>query len=116
MNLSLSNFESGWRPPVLKTSALKGEGVRELADAIEKHKQFIEQNGMRSKKEHERIEDELMNVLQRELVQRAIANASRERVNDLVERVARRETDVYSATEEILGMTKDERRRTETSR
>ncbi len=105
MNLSFNKDEGAqaWRPPVLKTIALKGEGVTAVADAIEKHRAFLGEHGLRESKERARIEDELVNVLQRELVARALDVATPQRIADLIERVASRELDVYSAAEQVLG-------------
>ncbi len=111
MNLNLNKDAVGsdaaeaspvWRPPVLKTSALKGEGIAAAADAIETHRGFIEVNGLRVTKDCIRIQDELIQLLQRELVARAFAGLSAERLAQLVGRVARRELDIYAAMEEIL--------------
>lgn len=33
--------DRGWRPPVVSTSALTGEGLQELADALEDHRAFL---------------------------------------------------------------------------
>ncbi len=111
MNLSLNKDAIGpagaeaspvWRPPVLKTSALKGEGIAAAADAIESHRRFIEMNGLRLAKDRTRIHNELVQLLQRELVARAFAGLSAERLAQLVGRVAGRELDIYAAMEEIL--------------
>ncbi len=38
---------SGWRPPIVKTVALTGEGVEELVRRIEEHKEFMRSRGLR---------------------------------------------------------------------
>ncbi len=100
MNLSLNKETNGWRPPVLKTVALRGEGVAEVADAIEKHEKYLAENGMRRQKERARIEDELVRLLQRELLARALARSGE--LPALVDRVVNRDLDVYSAADEML--------------
>lgn len=37
--------ENDWRPPVLKTVAVKNEGIAELADTFRGHRQFLSDNG-----------------------------------------------------------------------
>jgi len=37
--------EDGWRPQILKVSAIKGEGIKELMDALEEHRKFLETSG-----------------------------------------------------------------------
>jgi LAO/AO transport system kinase len=113
LTLSLSKDASGpakagpsvtWRPPVIKTSALKGEGIAAAADAIEQHRAFIELNGLRPVRERARIQDELIALLQRELVARAFSRQPLPRLSQLVGRVAARELDIYTAMEEILAV------------
>lgn len=43
--LSLAHGRDGWRPPVLKTSALTGSGVDRLLEAIHRHHRFLETSG-----------------------------------------------------------------------
>ena len=37
--------EDGWKPPVLKTIAVKGKGVAELVDAVWRHRQYLMDSG-----------------------------------------------------------------------
>ncbi len=43
--LAESHPEGGWDPPVVKTSALKGEGIDNLIHAIAKHRAWLESSG-----------------------------------------------------------------------
>ena len=52
--------KNGWRPPVVKTVALKGTGVAALVDALEKFLRFMEDNGLREKRLQKQIEAELI--------------------------------------------------------
>jgi LAO/AO transport system kinase len=91
-----------WRPPVLKTSALKGEGIVEAADAIEQHRLFLEANGLRALKQHARAEDELVQLLRRELLARAFGNLPDGALSKLVAKVATHELDIYEAVDKVL--------------
>jgi LAO/AO transport system kinase len=102
MNLNLNRETKGWRPPVLKTVALRGEGVSQVADAIEKHRAYLEANGLRAEKERTRARNGLTDLLSRELLARALRRVERAELDKLVDRVARRELDVYEAAETIL--------------
>lgn len=103
MNLNLNRETRGWRPPVLKTVALRGEGVPELAEQIEKHRAYMETNGLRAAKERERAQIALNDLLARELLHRALARLEKSRVDDLIGRIAGRDLDVYRAAETVLG-------------
>ncbi len=37
--------EDGWKPRILKVSAIKGEGIKELMEALEEHRRFLETSG-----------------------------------------------------------------------
>ena len=37
--------EDGWKPPVLKTVAVKGEGIAELVDVFWRHRQYQMDSG-----------------------------------------------------------------------
>ncbi|HEX4715991.1 MAG TPA: methylmalonyl Co-A mutase-associated GTPase MeaB, partial [Ktedonobacteraceae bacterium] len=41
-----------WKIPVLKTSALKDQGLSELADAIQEHQVYLTESGMRTHRTH----------------------------------------------------------------
>lgn len=41
--------EQGWRPPVVRVSALTGEGIPELVAALESHRRFLERAGVRER-------------------------------------------------------------------
>src|SRR5881628_1415542 len=56
----LKEREDGWRPPVLKTSALKGTGIAGLVDALEKYRKHIDEHGSREKMARVKIEAELV--------------------------------------------------------
>jgi GTPase len=91
-----------WRPPVLRTIALISEGIVELADAVERHRAFLKSNGQDIAKKRERVEDELVRLVQSELLRRAIARLPAGGLDALIARVVERELDVYSAVEWVL--------------
>src|SRR5205807_9275282 len=43
--------EPYWRIPVLKTAALKGQGIPQVADALGQHCQYLVESGMLAKRE-----------------------------------------------------------------
>lgn len=110
MNLNLSpavkrqneREKKAWRPPVLKTVALSGEGVSELADAIASHEAFLEENGRRAKKEAALFEDELRELLRRQLLEKTLSTLPAARWEELIDEITTRKRDVYAAADEIL--------------
>ena len=53
--LSMRHGDDGWEIPVLLTTAVKGEGVEELVEAIERHTEFLNSSQLLEKRRHERI-------------------------------------------------------------
>ncbi|MBZ5636711.1 MAG: methylmalonyl Co-A mutase-associated GTPase MeaB [Acidobacteriia bacterium] len=103
MTLHLGKGTDGWRPKVLKTVAVKGEGVAELAQAILEHQAFLQQRDGRRQKGKERSYWVFFELLQERLTTRVLEGvASNGTLDGLIERIAARETDPYSAVEEVL--------------
>src|SRR2546427_10183656 len=66
----------GWTPPIVRTAALEGQGIEELAGAIEKHALYLDQSGGRRKREVARARLEILENVQRLLVRR-VSDGSR---------------------------------------
>ncbi|HSD50812.1 MAG TPA: methylmalonyl Co-A mutase-associated GTPase MeaB [Candidatus Methylomirabilis sp.] len=103
MMLHLGKPTGGWQPKVLKTVAVRGKGIPELTQAILEHQTFMHTEEGRRQKGKERSHWVFWELLQeqvtRRVVEKATANGTLDR---LVEQIAARETDPYSAVEEVL--------------
>lgn len=95
--------DAAWRPPVLKTVALDGSGVAEVLEAIATHRAYLESSGLWSRRERERARDDLLRAIEQELLGRLLAEVGEAAMEDWVDRIARREADVYTAVECLLG-------------
>ena len=91
-----------WRPPVLKTVAIAGQGAAEAVDAIERHVAYLAQSGRLRERQRARLANELQTLLREELLRRALAHIGSERYQALIERIISHETDPYSAAQELL--------------
>ncbi len=94
--------ENIWRPPILKTIALDGSGVPEVLEAVAAHREHLRISGTWAERERARIETELRNVLQQELLKRAVERVGEKQLQAWAERIAAREVDVYTAVQSIL--------------
>ena len=103
MMLHLGKATEGWQPRVLKTVAVKGEGIGELTQTILEHQAFMQTEEGRRQKGKERSRWVFWELLQEQVtgrvVEKVIGNGTLDR---LIERIAARETDPYSAVEEVL--------------
>jgi len=95
--------EDVWRPPILQTIALDGTGVPEVLEAVAAHREYLRASGTWAERERARIETELRNVLQQELLGQVLARVGEEQIRAWVERIVAREVDVYTAVQAILG-------------
>jgi GTPase len=100
--LSLQTFAPGaWRPPILKTEATSGKGVAELLDEIDRFRaQSPQSQGTRRRARAEwRLREELAQRFVKHVEQRVLQPGELEQVLD---RIAARELDPYSAVDGIL--------------
>jgi LAO/AO transport system kinase len=61
--LSMRQNAEGWAIPVLLTTAVRAEGIRELVEAIEQHKEFLESSHLLEAKRKERIRTRIRNIV-----------------------------------------------------
>jgi LAO/AO transport system kinase len=61
--------ESVWQPPILRTIALDGTGIPELAEAIASHRAYLESTGGWEQREHWRLQTEFDLLLQNSLIE-----------------------------------------------
>lgn len=96
------SMQPTWRPPVLKTCALHGEGVEELLNAADAHWQFLRDSDLNIRRERERVTDELRRILRSTLLERLLTQIPAADVEATVEQVVARKVDPYSAAEALI--------------
>ena len=92
---------AAWRPPVIATSSLKGEGFAELESALEKHKAFLassEAGRTRSRK----IAQFRMLKTAEDLLRIRFNERSAGRVSAMADRLVSREINPYAAGEKLI--------------
>ena len=90
-----------WRIPVLKTSAIKDQGITQLVDAMQQHHAYLVESGMLSQRAQRQVRSEVQALLAH-----ALMNALREAVTEeewrkLIEDITTRERDPYSVANEL---------------
>ena len=95
--------QRGWRVPIVKTEAHRGEGVGELVERLDEHRAYIEQEGTLSERRRRNLRNEVISIcthrLRRDLEARL---AEDEEFQRLLDEVAERRLDPASAATEIL--------------
>lgn len=94
--------EPEWATPLLKTSALRGEGIAELARAVEEHRRYLTESGRQQQYHRARVEEQLRRILRQELLGRLLARVPQKELAAAVDRVATRQDDPYSAAEALM--------------
>jgi LAO/AO transport system kinase len=101
--LALSHEEGAWKVPVLRTEAMDGVGVDELARKIDEHRAFIEAQGTLAERRARNLRSEVIGIatarMRRQLEAWAAEDAG---TAELMERVVRRELDPATAARELL--------------
>jgi LAO/AO transport system kinase len=101
--LVLSQEAGGWRVPILRTEAARGEGVEELAAKIDEHRAFIEAEGTLAERRARNLRGEVLGIAtsrMRRRLERTVADDPA--TAELLDRVVRRELDPASAAGELL--------------
>jgi LAO/AO transport system kinase len=92
-----------WEVPILRTEAVRGEGVAELADKLTEHRAHIEAQGTLSERRRRNLMNEVLAIatfrMRRELEESLREDQA---VQDLLDRVVSRELDPASAATTIL--------------
>jgi LAO/AO transport system kinase len=90
-----------WRIPVLKTSAIKDQGITQLVDAIEQHYHYLVESDMLANRTQRQVRSEV-----EALVLHSVMLALKDKVTDaewqqLMHDITRRERDPYSVAIEL---------------
>ncbi len=98
----------GWKVPILKTEAARGEGVPELLEQLDAHRAHIEAEGTLEERRARNLRNEVLGLaaarLRRELEGRAQGDPD---VADLLDRVVTRQLDPANAARLLLEHDRD---------
>jgi LAO/AO transport system kinase len=92
-----------WKPPIINTVAATGEGIADLAAAIDSHASFLDRSGQRDLRRRARAREEIAAIAVAELRQRMGGLPGESRLDDLAARVTSGEIDPYTAADELIG-------------
>ncbi len=92
-----------WEPPILKLIAAKDQGVAELLQVIESHREFLDRSGERKVRERARAEMQFLALLRDRLLRGALGTLERKkgRLSEVAARIAERKADPYELAEEL---------------
>jgi LAO/AO transport system kinase len=101
--IALSHDPDGWKVPVLRTEAARGEGVDELAAKIDEHRRFIEEKGTLAERRSRNLRSEVLGIATSRMRRRLEQTVSEDpSTAELLDRVVRRELDPATAASQLL--------------
>jgi len=101
--LQLAATQPEWIPPVLLTSAEAGEGMEELWDWIQQHRQFLKESSQLEGRQEVRRKEEFLEAVEEEMGRRwRVRVESDINLADLLRQVADKRADPYSSAVEFL--------------
>jgi LAO/AO transport system kinase len=95
--------QEGWRVPILKTEAGRGEGIAEVAEKIGEHHAFIREQGTLAERRRRNLMNEVLALATTRLRRRLEAQVrDDESVQELLDEVVARRLDPASAAAKLL--------------
>ncbi len=92
----------GWMPPVIRTTAVEGKGIGELAEAIDKFREQHQRSGEQRAKLVEYWKQRLVLLMETQLMARALNGDGQRALDSLALEVAERRKNPYTAVRELL--------------
>jgi LAO/AO transport system kinase len=93
----------GWEVPIVRTEAVRGEGIEELLDKLAEHRAHIEAEGTLSERRRRNLMNEVLAIATFRMRRELEASVREDpEVKELLDRVVSRELDPASAAVRIL--------------
>jgi LAO/AO transport system kinase len=90
-----------WRIPVLKTAALKDQGILQVADALQQHCQYLIESGMLANRAQRQVRSEVQALILHAVVNTLKAKTTEEEWQKIVDEIINKERDPYSVANEL---------------
>lgn len=101
--LRMEIVHRAWTPPIVKTVAIRNEGLEDLWIRIEQHGQFLEKTGELAARRKRRLEAEILEIADRRLREQVLEPTTEsEEFQVLLDQVVQRETDPYAVADRIV--------------
>jgi LAO/AO transport system kinase len=92
-----------WEPPILKAVASRDQGVKEVLEAIQRHRSFLDETGQRAVRERARAKMQFVALLRERLLREALARLERERgrLEEVAAAIVDHRADPYDLAEKL---------------
>jgi LAO/AO transport system kinase len=92
----------GWKPPIVSTTAARGEGIDDLVSRLEEHSAWLAESGERERRRLARASEEISAIAVATLRERIGALPGESQLDDLAGQVAVGKLDPYTAADELI--------------
>ncbi|MBI4317094.1 MAG: methylmalonyl Co-A mutase-associated GTPase MeaB [Chloroflexi bacterium] len=100
--LSFDTRHRLWTPPVVKTIATSGEGVKRLVDTVDAHLKFLRDAGELRRRLQGQARRELLRLVKQELLDRLLRQLPDGQLESLTQTIADRQIDPHSAARKLV--------------
>ncbi|MFO8109236.1 MAG: methylmalonyl Co-A mutase-associated GTPase MeaB [Thermoplasmata archaeon] len=100
--LDMNPENSGWRPPIIQTTAKTNEGVEEVVKAVTSHMEHLKETGNLNERMRERVKMNLIEIIRENIFLYILDSCKEDKLDRLVDRILDYELDHYAAAEEFL--------------
>ena len=90
-----------WRIPVLKTAAIKDQGILNVVDAMQEHYTYLVESGMLSQRAQRQVRSEVQALLAHALMNALQQSVTEDEWRQLIEDITTRERDPYSVASQL---------------
>jgi LAO/AO transport system kinase len=102
--LSITPQHDGWWPPIVKTVATTGDGIKALREALGDFRNFGEKKGVSRRRQEAKWRSRLLSMLRQQLFEKVVTTGLSEAVIDAyVQELVERRRDPHSLVEEMIG-------------
>lgn len=104
MGHAVGSDGDGWWPPILRTVAVRDEGIVDLIDAIDQHGDHLRDTGLLDRRHRDRAIHAVREIALQRIRARfhRLGNQGDPLLESLADRVATRDVDPYAAADELL--------------
>ena len=100
--LNMTLEKDKWRPPVIKTIAITGEGITELLNKINQHREYLEAGALDLQRK-QKVEAELVEAIKQRVTESVLRDLKEGgKFDELIHKILTKEIDPYSAADTVL--------------
>lgn len=94
--------EAGWRPPVIKSIAIRSEGIQALGEAIASHRDFLMKENRLQNKRRQRLVQDIQELVEEGLRKSVLPEKDNLEIRRQIDAVLSKKTSPYRLSEVIL--------------